>query len=716
MILELDPSTRRMLADCRCEAMRGDAVNAIRRLDEFLERIAHETNDRQSTIVHLATAMLKAEILVLDHRDHEAFLALADTALPQLTHLPLKIRAVVELNRNEAGSHGDSNSYVDDHYKLFDAHRVLGIALTDYSAITHASLDAAADKHYDALPSFWQEYLRTYYQGCWRPHRFAADRLASEFLQVGHPLDAAYYSVLAVNEELAKEVGARLVAWRNQDTIAAVVKKLLLAANLKSHAVVACALFVGISDCIPDDLIEPLAHWLMTRACLEPEKRLGSDVSRAARGALTAIAGRLNATLAEAVVEMALAHPSWTKPDMYRRELISVVSPCVATVSEACLATLAEQSIPLLHDKKFDFDYIQSIHLLCSIVERESKLRSRVAAAIFPDGMPVSAALLQVSHVFGKEIADSRALEQFAARVSEGVRQQVQHVSNGLEPVSPGPHSFTRAVQRGDGRVISFLSSFVDVQAVIRHRNTIGPEYVEELLAAILEKLVDPDNLLPNKERLIGCVGQLADVLTAEQRTRVFETMTALFNGAGLEEDEEDPMQQLSSALSRFRTEMGQPSRIRGEALVTLARISPHLTLEQAHHTHLLVDEALGDAEGEVRQRAIVAAHALVSLSDQGMTGLLLATRDPEPAIASMAFQAMAHKDTRKLSPVLLGLLYQSIELAREGAVVKVRAAAASLTRRLLADGFIDDPSRLRVAEAAFQQDISYAVRAAVLG
>ena len=140
----------------------GQPQDAIRRAEASLSEIPNgaTVGDR------LAIGMFKAEILHLDGNGEDALRVFDSEIEPLLPLVPHECQIVAAHNRSDIsfGLLKPDEMY----YNVLDESKVGGVNIWNSQALYNATQDAAAGKPYESFPTFWQELLRTYRQGCWR--------------------------------------------------------------------------------------------------------------------------------------------------------------------------------------------------------------------------------------------------------------------------------------------------------------------------------------------------------------------------------------------------------------------------------------------------------------------------------------------------------------------------------------------------------------------
>jgi hypothetical protein len=711
VILQLNPRTRKLLIQCRCLAMRGDANGAIRQIVDAIASFASGTG----VLDQVALLMLKAEILYLNCQEEEALEIFRDAIAPKLSSLPQEIATIVGRNRNDVARTVFEAGSDREFYHLYDQERVLGSKLWNPKAVVYAYEAVENERQYDALPIFRLELIEMYRQGCWRYYRHASKRMAKECVLLGWLEEATHHAVISQNEKLAALIGMHLLARRDADLIRRVIQGLLDNANLKLHALVACPLIATIADAIPDDQIDVVLRWLLRWCSLVPNIRTEPILVRAAWDTLQEIAPRLNLEQARNVVQTATASNFWEQTNLLREHMIDAVNICVAILPTEDLAQLANLSIPLATTYKHDVDYGKAINLLCHIADRSSNdVKTTIGNALYPTEFVENAILMQVAQRFGRQPASEEEADRIAGRVADDIRKQVQRLGPGEEAEFTGGYG-RFAIRGNEGGISVSMYSFSDLQAVINHRMLLRANALQVLVEAVLSMISEPENIPANKVGLINGIVELSDRLTFELANIVFDTLAPLAKG----EFEPSLVMQASgnadNPLNAFKINMGKLEDIRATALYALAHVEKHLPGVYGERLNTILEQAMTDIDPEIRRYAFYAVSKVPTVSPQVITGLLLGTRDADIGAASAAYSALATKEDVQLNEGLWHQLIYSLHMASMSPNVNIRCAAAFTIANLRSQCPSDEvTTKIQKLEHMLAEDICYSVRGAL--
>jgi len=718
MIERLQPATRLALVQARCLAMQGQQDAAIAGLDRAIEAASSETDPCDA----VAIAMLKAEILHLDYRDEEALRVFASDIRPRFATLPPDIVLVAERNENDIKSLLFLPDSTADFYRLVDRQRQLGIEWSDAKSVLAAQDDAAAQKHFNALPAFWRELLRSYRSGCWVAYRLGARRFATECLDIGLPQEAAYHAMIANSADVADRVGKMLLAGRDPRAVAHAVQAIVQNANLLRHFSVACKTIEAVADAIPEEQLATLFLWLIWRAALTPNTLREREAVSSAWKALGSIVRRLDAEQSKCVVDTALGHSFWNTPGAGRKELVEVVNRCLERLDAVEVSRIADQALRLVIDQKHNFDYVESLNLLCHVANLgDANLRERIVEAVYPKGGALNFYLVQAAPILGKLLPKQDAWEDLARRAAENIRLQVQRLTDEQEPakLTGSLLQFTHTDPGKHTQIVVNMVQTSDLSALAVHRDLLTAPAMTLLVDAALEMIGDSENFLTNRTALVTWLPRVADRVSEQTAQYVIQALEPIAAGQIVEPTTVMSSAQASNPLNPDKINTGSPAELRGVALWAVAAIAKEKPGLLTSRVQQLLGSALGDSDSAVRSWAFAAAREMPDWNELTFTALVLGTRDPDEAVATSAFHALASKRGNVLgaSETHWHMLISAITMSLHTSAASVRRSAAAALenlKRLAPSGPITE--RLEELQQIFLADIAYSVRSAARG
>lgn len=703
---QLQAPIRTLFINALSVAMQGDISTALISLDEENQRIAGQAN--YETYVRVMS--LKAELLFLDCREQEAIEIFTRYIEPQMPSLDRETNLSLGHQRNVLSmSTLDFNSgqQFDD---LYDRARLTGQKFFDADATVYAFEAASEGKHYDALPTFWRETLEAFRRGNWKYFRRASSRLAEEFLALGWLDEAAYHAILALDDDVAKEVAAHALLRQNPQVIDLLVQKILHSANLKRHATVGSLILSEIADAISDARVPEVFRWCLQKGTLPAGTASELNLFKGAWDALTTIAHRLRVADAKTLIDAATHHELWLPPSFSRKHLIGAVNLAVSKVDIETLPGWVDRAIPLATTLKHDLDYVDSINLLCHIAQRAgTEVKARIGDKLYPTDIVENAILAQVAEVFGRRPASSEDADEVAQRVASEIRSQVHR---GDKNAAKAGESYGRITIGSEKESISVsISSFIGVRAVLSHRNLLSDESVDALVSAMLEMIREPENIPANKTALIDCLIDLEDRFAPKVADSVFEALAPIAKGIIPEPKIMTGAGDPNNPLNRFKMNVGSFAQVQGQALHAIARLDQSSDGKYADKLDPIFTNVLTDTNAEIRRAGFGALRWLTKLSEPIIMSLLLGTRDLEPRTAEAAYVALATNKALRIPDNLWHQLKYSLTMTSKSPLSQLRRAAAYTIKNLRSQCPSELSASLKQLEEQLASDICYSVR-----
>lgn len=690
--------------------MQGDLGTALTSLDKEAEQLVSQADYE----AYVRVMSLKAELLFLDCREEDAIKIFTKYIEPHLASLDLESKLILGHHRNVLAMSALDFSSGQRFYDLYDRARLTRERLFDAEGTVYAFEAAADGKHYDALPTFWQEVLETFRRGNWKYFRRASSRLAEEFLALGWIDGAGYQAILALDKDLANRVAGHALLLQNPQVIDLLIQRIVQTANLRRQATVGTSILLEISDALPDERIGEVFRWCLQKGTLSANSTSEINLFRGAWDAVTSIAHRLSADDAKILINAAIQHELWLQPNLSRKHLIDAVNASLGVVAVEELSALADRAIPLATTRKHDLDYANSIDLLVHIAQRGGiEVRNKIGDKLYPSEIVENAILVQVAENFGKQLGSTAQADEISQRVATEISNQVHRGDkNVAEPVE----GFGRVSITSDKESISVsISSFTGLRAVLSHRKLLSDESVDALVHAILAMIREPENIPANKTELIDCLMDLEDRLCEEIADVVFETLAPLANGLVPESKIVKATGDPNNPLNRFKMNMGSLVQVQSQALHAIAYLDQLNSGKYAKELDPIFTKALSDTNSEVRRAGLGALRWLTALSEPLVMSLLLGTRDSEPATAEAAYVALATNKYLRVPENLWHQLVYSLTLTSNSPHSHLRRAAAYTIKNLRSQCPTELVANFNHLEEKLASDICYSVRSPLL-
>lgn len=709
MIERVMPSTRKLLVECRCLAMRDGSENSIAKLDEAVDRLA----SGDARLDRIALHLLKAELLYLDNKAEKSLEVFRDKIDSELHDLPDEIRLIIGDNRNLIGTWHEPE-HPRRFYLGFDERRLAGVRILDSNALLAATRSAEEGKHFESLPAVWRELRRAYLKASWRGSWVISKHMAKECLDLGWPHEAAYHAMLSMDSEFGERIGKHLLACRDLHLIKLTIDKIFASASLRRHAVVACSLIHALGDAIPQERLGDLLEWLLPWSREQRAGLADCTLMEKAWMALGSIAPQLNTIQAHQVATAAVSHPLWRTVHIDRRHIIPVLNRCVTHLDPTELPEFASQALPLVTNLKSDVDYVEAINLVCHMAALGGeKVKSMIAEAVIPEGIEVSnSVLIRVAPALGRRIADANRLARMADKVATEIRLLVQRVKPGESPtrVSGAVGMVTKPV--GEQKLVVHIGVNAHALAALSGlRDILADCAIQSLVESMLAMLVERENVLSNKAELMLALADFADRLSDGLHQKVLDTIGPFAEGNIIEPTVVMTSQELKEPLNPFRMHYGEPAQVRGTAIYTLACIEKAKPGVYGKRFNSILEPALSDMDPEIRRFAFAAAREAPRLSSPSFMALLMGTRDPDPKAAAAALYAIGASKNLKLTKSRWDLLLYGIRMARESPDAELRRAGALVISNMRQQATLPKDQRIAELAKGFAEDICFSVR-----
>lgn len=716
MLEQVSPNVRRQLATARAQALSGALEPALATLSAITDDAAIAAAPYDS----LAARLLRAEMLYLDGKEQESFDEI-ENATGLLSGIDSsEVEMSVRRNASAVAASLMQPSSSQDFYSLVDQQRLAGINLRDTTSVLDAKEAAEKGKHYDTLPALWGEYERTFRQGCWPIWHWAANNLANECIQVGALTDAAIFAVYSLHADTAAKVGKLLLHRGNRDEIKHVVQWVTRHAHLWRHHTVACSLIAEIADAIDDAELDETFTWIHRGCSREPEN--GFEQSRVAKAweAAEALSPLLKTEHGEILFQTAISHSMWKEFSVHRPHLRHAIGGCMAVLpaeqKERLLGILTEQvSLPTQTQE----DLVTTVNLLVYVASlRSAEEVSLVAEKLYPSGQRLPWILVAAADKLkpGKSVLKEwdKAIESLV----HAIKHQVQHIKKGEEPVAVA-HSIMQHTQtRAEGEsTLIHVQSMVPFEATIKQAASIPAELFAPLVQATVDTVANTHNLITNRIQFIKLLGSAAEHLTQKQRSDVFSLLKPMAEGTIASDTDEMTREQANHPLTRYRIDGGTLAEMRAVAIQTLSMIEKACPGAYGKRLNGVIGKALRSSDKIVRQFAIWAWAELPQKATRHGILIFLATRDPDPATAALALEALGEVQGATLTDNELQGLIDSCRIASLSPDYKLRSAAARCLTQLkgkLSQNALHDAAQGLLS--SLRSDICHSVRRIATG
>jgi len=584
----------------------------------------------------------------------------------------------------------------------------------DGNALLTAIESAEEGKHFKSLPILWRELRRAYLKTSWRGFWLMSKYMAREYLEIESPHEAIHHAVVSMNTKLAKKIGRYLLERRDANLIKLTINKVLTAASLRRHAVVACSLIHTLGDAICQEQLEDVVQWLLPR-CAEKRNRLDSCMLMPeAWKALGSIVPLLNTTQTHKIVTAAVRHPLWREVHVDRRNILPVLHGCIVHLDLNELEDLAKKVLPIVTTLKSDIDYVEAINLVCQIATLgDDKLKSTIAESLMPKGAEISnSVLIEAAPKLGRQIVGADELERIAERFAENIRLQVQRLSLEEDVVRLAGEVFVITKPFEDYKLVVHVGMNSHALATLsRQRDVLTNASIKLLVEAVLSMLVEPENVMKNKVELMLVLAEFGDRFGRELSQNVFGVLRPFATGNITEPTAIMTTQESKDPLNPFKMNNTEPTQVRGIAIYTLACIEKANPKMYGKSLAEILEPALRDINPDIRKYAFAAAKETPKLSSESLIALLVGTRDSDAQAAVSAFYAIATKKDLKLNKSQWDLLFYGVTMASESPDSVLRQAGAFVILNILKQGSMSADKRISELARTFSEDICFSVR-----
>lgn len=700
--------TRKKLIECRVLAMKGQVDNALKNLQLYLD--SKESNF--SPIEQIALFLLEAELHFLNGNEKETlevFKSKINTLLNSTNH---QVKLIVEDSYCEVAVNQMVDKSLLKFYQLFDLRKLIGINLRDTDLEIEAEKASKKGEEYDAFPIYWQQLNGAYYSGSWRAIRWASANFAKACFRIGVIPLAAYHSILALNSDLAKNIGDFLLRLRSDESVGIIIDRILNYSNLLKHFYVAASLVERIADAIPGEKLDDVLSWLLKRASYIPGNLTTNSYFVNIWKTIESISFRLNADQAQKVVEAATNHDYWTSTLPLRVHLVKTVYGCVQALSSQELAMLLKKVLPLAKEQKSNYDYDHVLSLLGYLAHRSGELKTEIAETPYPnDGSGVDLSLAQAANDFGKKLIDIDRIKELVQMVVTQIELQVQYLDVNEEPKPVIELIITRASTYKDQKVVVAVASNRHLNLLVNNVDLLKGNDIDLLVETIIPMINEPKNLLSNKSVLIDSLREFGWRCSDELNERVFKTLVSVILKEKIDPSIKENIEDSKNPLNPYKFGDNTPDDLKAQALFALAYFEKNKPGVFGSRLEEYIESALNDSSHVVRKLALASAVEIPNLSERLLMGLFSSTRDADPEVASKALEVIANKKNLKLESHHWILLEYSLRLAAKSPERRLRRAAANAISSFYDKMAEDVFERVEPLKKELLNDICYSVR-----
>lgn len=699
----VDGNTRRRLVNARAEAMRSGSSAGIELLGD---------NTELSDVSRVAMLMQHCEILYLDQKFDDAC-KVYDTAVePLLERLSPECASLLADNRSTIALalFEGSNQF----YHQVDIRRLLGIELRNSSAALEAERSASAGKHYEALPIIWRLLLDAYRKQNWRALRGAHAHMARECMALNWPDEGVWYAVQALDKELVLEASNALIVSRDEKRVEIAIERVLTFSKLAKHACLAAEFLFAIADCIPDDRVEKVLEWATEHLDFVPTGRTSASPLEPSWKLVGRLAARMRQDSVLAIANKAVNHTVFVQGGRDRQHLISSCESLLKAIPPHLLNQFVSPVLNLVTDNKSDFDFGDSLDLVCVLAEKSESCRDELRAALFPQGVEISnALLLQIAPLLGWHPQNTDKMNSNAGQIALTIRKQVEVIDGSCEPSKLGGFGHIMKPMGAEKLVVHMAGGQHWIDAIAANVNCLSGFAVSQLVEAMLEMIADDRNIVSNRISLVQSFIKFIPRLSTELAQSTSKILSQVAQGYFRESEVGQSYEEANNPLNPFKISSGNPSELRGIALLAVARGSKiHPAFSAELHSGVLQD-FLEVENDKLKEFGTASALDADYLSESETTALIANCLDAPLKVRKYALYVLGSVMLVNLDRQSFRLGVRAIRSASHSTDVGERVEAARAAKSLLKYTESEDEINVRLVEILkyLSSDISYSVR-----
>jgi hypothetical protein len=708
VIDKLTPQARINIAKAKVVAMKFGVEEGV--------SLLHGVEADGNPLDVVAAGLAESELYYLDCNFDAALRVFTSRVDPLLDRIDERVASIIADNKSRIQMASLRFPAPEEFEHLVDQRRILGVEMHDYAGLLEAADWAAKGKHFNALPIYWQQVLRTHRLQNWRAIAMAEKEFSRECLSLGSWEDAAYHAMMCLQQETIEAVGKGLLGSKSVENIRRALARVLKLSSLAGHAVQVMGLIEATSDGIPDDLLDEVTKWLMKHAEPKGNAPFFSPMFESLWSAIASIANRLDAKHAKTFVDCACQNVASQGNNIHRQHAIKALISLCPKLSSDGLANLKNAVLPLVGERKNDFDYVDAMNLLIYIAHYGGdNLRDSIRQQIVPPGTEIrDAVLLHAANVFGWTPQNPESFSYGARTCAAVIGKQIQRLAPGEEPANIGAiYTVTHGLPQDQRIAVHLAGGIPHLEALTSYRKIIEETALRDLLAAILAMISEDDNLIGNRVNLIRVLSRYFDVIPGGLEQEIVNTLEPLAAGQITETDIGQTYAQVNNPLNPYKTGSCNPVELRGAALAALGVMEKYQpNIKTQLHDGLLV-QALTSADPELRRLGLIAVEKCATLSRDEAILIALATLDPDDVVAASGMRALYNAGTRlELDATAEQIVVRALESAIGSQSVKRRRNAAALLSVIQIQRLTPE-TRIRMERIAdeYRRDICYSVR-----
>jgi hypothetical protein len=662
----------------------------------------------------VAIAMQRCEILFLDQQNDDACKVYDTMIEPLLEKLSPECASILIDNRSTLAFASFNAEGSDQFYHQVDIRKLLGIELSDSRAEWEAERSAFAGKHYEALPAIWKILLVAYQKQNWRALYRAHAHMAKECMALNWSDEAVWHAVQALDKDLVIETANHLASSKEQNRIMIGIDRLLIYSKLAKHADLTAIFLNTITDCIPNDRVTKVMEWVSPYIEIVPSSWASASNFESIWKLVGSLGCRISPDLALIVSKKAINHGAIEYKNTVRKHLINSLYNLFEVMDSQELEQFVNPVLSLVTSLKSDFDYRESLNLVCQLAEKRVSCRETLKATLFPPGVAVSNPfLLEAASFLGWHPEEIDKLNDNAIEVALALRKQVEILGANSEPSKLGGFGQVTSIIGIERTVVHIGGAQNWLDAIASHLGCLNDNSILQLVDSILEMIACNSNIVSNRISLIRTLGLFIPRLSSDLANRVSQILSCIAHGDFSESEIGQTHEETINPLNAFKMNLGDPHALQGIALLTLARGSrEHPVFSTELHSGLL--QYLLEIDNQtLRRYAVVSAQHADRLSEIEITALIASGLDGTSDVRKLVLHGLASVMSISFDQLSLRLGLRIIRIASVSADAEERAEAARAAKALLK--YVTDNNEIKEQLSTtlklLSDDISYYVR-----
>ena len=700
-------AVRRILISSKIQAMKGN----VEQVENYLKNFLSE-NTNLADALRLQLQLLRAELLFLNGQLKEAHEIFTDCILDLRNSVPLLMQIIITENENLIKLENNSEF---NYYEVYDLLKLTGSKLWDPERRLIAEESVREGRHYEALPALWQQFLEAFESGSWRTSFYWSTHISRECLDINWYPIATYYAIQSCNDKLMQEVATKLMENKNSSELNNIIQFLAMICNLRRHFSVFCNLLFDVADGLSDEVFTfALSKVLNYISCASTETELEINLFEKIWKGFDKIGFRVDSIIAEKITRIAINNSFWRSNSPLRMLLVKAVKKCVSKLSNELLHELAIKTLPLSNQLASDYHNIDALELLCAIAHYGSEeTKNFIGNMLYPEGQGISIVQMQLANHFNKNIIEPEKLNRMSRNVIEQIKSQVQVYALDEEPKENSEIYLSSIFTVNSVKYLIQVPSLIELYTLIPYLDQLDCSTKSDLIAAILEKIDEPENFISNKINLMDALSKFSKQLSKELLDRIFNSISPIASGEVKKSIVYDMLVHSQHPLSDAKFYFGSNEELVGHAILTLGKIDKYVPNTFSRKLSPILEKSFFDNHPKIRNCAYRVVGLMSNPSIMVLTFLIFGMRDSDKKAAIQAYYALSQIDHSNLNEFHWRFCIGLLELGSrsEDEVIRLCVANTCNKAKQIIPDFIRNRFELIIAN--LKKDFCFSVRSA---